>query len=83
MADLVSYKKHIPCGIVVSETEESNSYWSKHVPDLYVHNLWTPEITEELIKTQNKRLRHADSSDEHSAKAFAIYDDVSIIILYL
>ena len=37
MRAMLYYKRHIPSGICMSETEESNRFWCQSVPPLYIY----------------------------------------------
>ncbi len=53
LASLLYAKRHIfPTGLIVSGTEDSNSYYSKIFPDTFIYNKYEPEIIENFIKRQ-------------------------------
>ena len=52
VTDILYHKKHIPVGIVMSGTEEGNSYYQQFVPDLFVYNEYNPEVVDTVINRQ-------------------------------
>ena len=52
--DLLYYKKNIPVGTVISGTEGANSFYSKLMPNIFIHNEYKPEIISNVLKRQKK-----------------------------
>ena len=50
--DLMSYQQALPCGTVISGTEGSNAFFSKIVPQMFIHDEYTPMILSNLVKRQ-------------------------------
>jgi hypothetical protein len=65
------YKKHIPVGVVMSGTEEGNSYYKNYVPDLFVYSEFKQEVVEKLIARQKKVIKN----NEKNKSAFLLLDD--------
>jgi hypothetical protein len=63
MEDILYYKRHIPTGVVMSATEESNATWGKHVPGLFVHNDYKPDLLKSVIKKQRRKLHEDGDAD--------------------
>lgn len=55
--DLMYYKKHIPCGIVCSGTEDGNSFYSSIVPEVFVYNHFDRAAIERVIERQKKAIK--------------------------
>jgi len=71
VTDILYNKKHIPVGIVMSGTEEGNSYYQNFVPDLFVYNDYSSEVMEKVIQRQKKLLR----SNSKDPGVFVLVDD--------
>ena len=71
IADILYYKRHIPVGVVMSGTEEGNSYYQKYVPDLFVYSEYKTEVVEKLISRQKKVIKN----NEKNKSAFLLLDD--------
>ena len=52
--DLMYSKRHLPAGNVISPTEMANKFYSSFVPPVFIHNEYTPKITEEFMKRQKQ-----------------------------
>lgn len=68
--DIMYHKRHMPDGIVFSATEESNSFWSNHIPDSYIYDGFDSATLEAFVKRQKKRARHGSQ-----APSFLMLDD--------
>jgi hypothetical protein len=71
LMDIMYHKRHIPCGTVLSGTEEGNSFYQQYVPDLYVHAGYDEDVVTEVLKRQ-KRLTRKKAANRG---AFLILDD--------
>lgn len=70
--DLMSYKRNVKRGICVSATEKANPFWSKHIPQCFIHYDYDENITKDLFRMQRKVKKKIG----HVEPAFAIYDDL-------
>lgn len=52
VTDILYHKRHIPVGMVMSGTEEGNSYYQNFVPDLFVYSEYKSEVLEKVIMRQ-------------------------------
>ena len=52
VTDLLYHKRNIPVGVVMSGTEEGNSYYQSFVPDLFIYNDYEREVVEKIIARQ-------------------------------
>ena len=50
--DLLYYHKEVPIGTVISGTEAANSFYGSIVPNLFIHDAYTPEIINNTLKRQ-------------------------------
>lgn len=71
LMDIMYHKRHIPCGTVLSGTEEGNSFYQQYVPDLYVHSGYDTDVVTEVLQRQ-KRLTRKNAPNRG---AFLILDD--------
>jgi hypothetical protein len=70
VTDLLHHKRNVfPCGIVLSGTEESNSYYSKLLPDSFIYSDFDEEALWKVIDRQQK-LR-----EQQNGKCFVVLDD--------
>lgn len=74
VASLAKVLRKIPYGVCCSCTEDANSYWSKHIPGLFIHSEYTEEITQNLIEMQRKQMQEV--GQDKVQPCFAIYDDI-------
>ena len=71
VTDILYHKKHIPAGIVMSGTEEGNSYYQQYVPDLFVYNEYKSETIDKIIQRQKKVIRNK----KNNSNVFVLIDD--------
>ncbi len=50
--DLLFHHQNMPIGTVISGTEESNSFYGKMVPPIFIHNEFNPTILANFVKRQ-------------------------------
>lgn len=50
--DLLFYQQDIPVGTVISGTEAGNSFYSEHIPKLFIHDEYNTNIIENILKRQ-------------------------------
>ena len=72
IADILYHKRHIPSGIIVSATEEGNHFYSKYLPDLFVHSDYDKEILERIIERQKRMI---NSKHKGKSNSFILLDD--------
>lgn len=81
--DIMYHKRRMPCGVVISGTEESNHTFKDIVPDTYIYGEYKPEILERVFVRQKKltnhnqrRLDQGDTTrDLIDSKVFIVLDD--------
>lgn len=50
--DLLFHHQDMPLGTVISGTEESNSFYGKMIPPIFIHGEFTPVILDNYVKRQ-------------------------------
>jgi hypothetical protein len=50
--DLLWYHQSLPCGTVISGTEGSNQFYGKIVPQMFIHEEYTPLVIANVLKRQ-------------------------------
>jgi hypothetical protein len=79
--DLLWHKRDIPVGAVISPTEQCNRYFGKFVPDLFIHEKYTPKLLEMVVKRQQMVIQQKAEEQRafgHSRideRAFLVMDD--------
>lgn len=72
VTDILHFKRSIPCGVVISGTEEGNGYYGKLVPDSFVYSEYDKAIVERIIDRQRKLMVKKDQVD---TRVFLLLDD--------
>ena len=77
VSDILYHVRKIPTGIVISGTEEGNGFYSKYVPDLFIHTRYTPQLLEKLITRQKKNIIKSkkDVANKLNNDVFLLLDD--------
>jgi hypothetical protein len=79
--DLLFHHKEMPLGTVISGTEESNSFYGKMIPPIFIHGEYTPFILANFVKRQKMimaRIMREQSGGGKSRldpRSFMILDD--------
>jgi hypothetical protein len=80
--DIMYNKRFMPCGVVISGTEESNHTFKDIVPDTFIYGEYKPEILERVFVRQKKLTNHnqnkidkGETSQLIDSKVFIILDD--------
>lgn len=68
--DIMYHKRHLPAGIVMSATEEGNSFYGNWVPDSFIYGDFDRSVIENLINTQRKKIKAGTANN-----VFLILDD--------
>lgn len=79
VTDLLYHHQSLPIGTVISGTEESNGYYRKMVPPLFIHGDYTPQIVSDYVKRQ--RLITQKISQEKDQGIVSRLDPRSFLIL--
>jgi hypothetical protein len=89
MKDLLSYKKDIPIGCVISPTEIANEHFGKFIPNMLIHDEYTPELLKKFLDRQKNimekvnREKRATGVSHIDPRAFLILDDCMYDKTYL
>jgi hypothetical protein len=79
--DLLYYHKDVPIGTVISGTESANCFYGKIIPNLFIHDMYTPEIICNSLKRQKMVIKRINKETASYGKtnidprAFLILDD--------
>ena len=52
--DLLYYHKHLPIGTVISGTEGANKFYGHMIPEIFIHDEYTPQIVNNVMVRQKK-----------------------------
>jgi hypothetical protein len=79
--EIMYYHRDIPIGAVISPTEKKNKFYSHFIPSLFIHNEFSTELIQKLLKRQtivmNKKNKEEANYGKSSIdpRAFLIMDD--------
>jgi hypothetical protein len=79
--DLLYYQQDIPIGTVISGTEAGNSFYSDHIPKVFIHDEYNSGIIENILKRQKQCMKQIVKEVQMYKKssidprAFVILDD--------
>lgn len=79
--DLLYYHQDIPIGTVISGTEAGNSFYSNHVPKLFIHEEYNMTIIDNILKRQRTVLKQITKDittykkSSIDGRTFVILDD--------
>jgi hypothetical protein len=79
--DLLFYQQDIPVGTVISGTEAGNSFYSEHIPKLFIHDEYNSSIIENILKRQKTCMKQVMKEIQTYKKSnidprtFVILDD--------
>ena len=79
--DLLYHHRDIPIGTVISGTEAGNGFYSSHVPKLFIHDEYSSNIIENILKRQKSVMKEVNKqiqmykSSKIDPRSFVILDD--------
>jgi len=73
--DILFNHKDIPVGQVISGTESANQFYSEIVPKLFIHDDFSPEIIQNMLKRQKIMIGNKNKGENCDPRAFLIMDD--------
>lgn len=80
--DVLFHHKNIPMGTVISGTEESNDFYKKIVPPLFIHGAYSPVIVQNFVNRQKLVMKkimeeqlQRGAPSRIDPRAFLILDD--------
>jgi hypothetical protein len=80
--DIFFHHRHIPSGVIFSGTEEASPFFSDFVPDMFIHQEYSPSLVENILTRQKKKIREAklenksDTGKLPSNNIFIVLDDM-------
>jgi len=80
--DIFYHHRHIPSGVVFSGTEEASPFFSDFIPDSFIHSEYDPELIENIMTRQKKKIRETKISGKSengklpSNNVFIVLDDM-------
>jgi len=54
VADILYHCRKIPIGVAISATEDGNAFYSKYVPELFIHSEYKADVVQQVITRQKK-----------------------------
>ncbi len=74
--DILFHKRDIPVGTIISPTEQSNQFFQKFIPKLFIHHEYQADIINNLLKRQ-KRLKKRINKyhEEIDERTYLVLDD--------
>ena len=79
--DLLYHHRDIPIGTVISGTEAGNGFYSSHIPKLFIHDEYSSNIIENILKRQKSVMKEVQKqiqmykSCKIDPRTFVILDD--------
>lgn len=79
--DLLFHHQDMPLGTVISGTEESNSFYGKMIPPIFIHGEYNPIILDNFVKRQKMIMARIQKEQQGGgrsrldARSFMILDD--------
>lgn len=75
MRAMLYHKRHIPSGVCMSETEESNKFWCQSVPGSHIFGEYNSDAVLDMINEQRKQHRLTTNKSLHEP-IFWVAEDV-------
>jgi hypothetical protein len=81
LRDLLFHHKDMPMGTVISGTEESNSFFGKMIPKLFIHGEYNPAILSNYVKRQQNIMKRIMKEQQNGMtskvdpRSFLVLDD--------
>jgi hypothetical protein len=82
--DLLFHHRAMPMGTVISGTEESNSFYSKLIPPIFIHGEYSPAIISNFVKRQQlitKKIQQQETAGQGQLAQRSKLDPRSFLIL--
>jgi hypothetical protein len=76
--DYLYHHSDIPIGTVISPTDAYNNTYKKHIPGIFIHDEFTPELIENFLLRQKDIIAKKNTDPNYydvDARAFLILDD--------
>lgn len=81
LRDILSHHTTIPCGVVISPTEQANQFFQKFIPNFLIYDDYTPEIIKKFLDRQIKITKQRNDeikkygTSNIDPRAFLVLDD--------
>jgi hypothetical protein len=81
LRDTLSRVRDIPVGTVISPSESSNKYFTDFVPDIFIHDKYTPDLVDKVVRRQKLIIKQVNKemamfgNSNIDPRAFFIMDD--------
>ena len=76
VADILYHSRKIPLGVAISATEDGNAFYSKYIPDLFIHSEYKPEVIQQVINRQKKAISKEKTNKKNIENdSFILLDD--------
>ena len=75
VADILYHCKKIPMGVAISATEDGNAFYSSHIPDIFIHSEYKPDVIQQIITRQKKAISKNPGKKDPTNDAFVLLDD--------
>lgn len=76
---ILKHYKHLPCGLIISPTDEMNSFYGNFFPDLYIHYEYKSEILINLFNRQKDIIKkckyYFEKQKKVDPRSFLLMDD--------
>ena len=73
MRDVMWHKRNIQSGVVMSPTEVNTGFWSKYIPDIFIHKDYNSGLLSKIMEKQKTRARQ--HGKEKVSPVFTIIED--------
>jgi hypothetical protein len=76
VADILYHCRKIPLGVAISATEDGNAFYSKYIPDIFIHSEYKPDVIQQVINRQKKVISNEKKDKKNIENdAFVLLDD--------
>ena len=79
--DILYRHKDIPVGQVISGTEAANGFYSKMVPEIFIHDEFKPSVVENMLKRQQLMIKKMNGQDGGGGGGGGLIDPRAFLIL--
>lgn len=74
--DIMYHRRDVPVGTVISPTEQSNQFFQKFIPKIFIHYHYEAQIIQNLIKRQKQMKKRINKFHEDiDPRSYLILDD--------
>jgi len=79
--DLLFHHRAMPMGTVISGTEESNAFYSKMIPPIFIHGEYSPAVISNFVKRQQLITKKIQQQEQSGVQQRTKLDPRSFLIL--